>query len=257
MPVKTLKSRLESGERLLGFATIFSSPATIEMVGGQFDWVWIDAQHGLWDRTSAADALRAADLVGTHSVLRVPGHEYGIIGPFIDLAPSAVMVPMVDNAEQAARVVEAVHFPPLGKRSYGGRRVVDRYGRGYPHMAEATPLLIAQIETPEGVENADAVAATPGVDALLFGADDFRLRLGVDMADPQPNPKVDEAMLRIIAACQAHGKFGGIIPGSDSEALKRFARAGYQLLLVGSDTGAIRTWCRDSLDSAEGTLASL
>lgn len=234
-----MKSRLEAGEKLLGFALTYPTCAIIETVCGQFDWVWIDGQHGQWDRAGVAGAVCAADLVGTSSVVRVPGHEYGIIGPFLDLDPAGVMVPMVDTGEQAAQVVQAVHFPPLGNRSFGGRRMVDRHGGGYPALPEATPLLIAQIETPEGLANVEEIAATPGVDALLFGAADFSLRIGLPVAAAASDPKVADAAERIVAACISHGKFGGIVATQDS-VLARAVKMGYQILSVVTDAGALK-----------------
>ena len=253
MSDQSLRKRLESGERLFGCSITYPEPAIIESIAGPFDWVWICAQHGMWNRASAANAVRAADLVGTDSVVRVPGHEYGIIGPFLDLAPKGLMVPMVDTPEQAQRVVEAVRFPPLGGRSFGGRRVVDLYGRDYPSMPEATALLIAQIETPTGLANVEAIAATPGIDALLFGAADFQLRLGLPMSLPERPREVDEAAEAIMQACAANGKFGGIVCGSD-DVLLTAVQLGYQLLSLGGDAGFVRTGADERLASARAAL---
>ena len=253
MASQTLRKSLEAGELLLGCAVTYPEPAIIESIAGPFDWVWIDAQHGLWNRASAANAVRAADLVGTASVIRVPGHEYGVIGPFLDLAPKGVMVPMVDTPDEARRVVEAVRFPPLGKRSFGGRRVGDLYGRDYPAVEEAAPLLIAQIETPLGVANVEAIAATPGIDVLLFGAADFQLRLGLPMGLPQRPAQVDEAAKTIMDACTAHGVFGGIVCGND-QVLATAVGMGYQLINLGGDAGFVRQGAQDRLASARATL---
>ena len=251
-----VRSRLEAGEKLLGFAVSYASSAIVEDLCGAFDWAWICAQHGRWDRTSAAQAVQAADLVGTPAVIRVPGHEYGIIGPFIDLDPAGVMVPMVDTPEQAQQIVQAVRFPPLGNRSFGGLRMIARHGRDYPAKPEATPLLIVQIETPEGVENADEIAATPGVDSLLFGAVDFSLRTGLAMADDRQLAAYDAAAERIVSACKAHGKFGGIVAGTD-DVLEKAARMGYQMLSLGNDAGYLKRAAEARLASAREVIENL
>lgn len=250
-----LKHRLEAGERLLGFALTYPACEIIETVCQKFDWVWIDGQHGLWDRAAAAYAVRAADLVGTAPVIRVPGHEYGIIGPYLDLDPAGVMVPMVDTGEQAAQVVQAVRFPPLGNRSFGGRRMVDRHGRDYPAMAEATPLLIAQIETPEALENVDEIAATPGVDALLFGAADFSLRIGLPAPSAQPRPEVTQAAERIASACVKQGKSAGLVATSDA-VLEQALSMGYQIMSVVTDSGILKQAAWERLAAVQKLIAS-
>ena len=254
MNTRSLRTRLEAGERLLGCSITYPEPAIIESIAGPFDWVWICAQHGLWDRASAANAVRAADLVGTASVIRVPGHEYGVIGPFMDLAPKGIMVPMVDTPEEMRHLVELMRFPPVGvRRSFGGRRIVDLYGSDYPSMPEATPLLIAQIETPTSVANVEAIAATPGVDALLFGAADFQIRLGLPMSLPQRPPQVNEAAKTIMDACAANGVFGGIICGDD-DVLATAVGMGYQLINLGGDAGFVRKAAQERLASAREAL---
>lgn len=253
MDKRSLRQRIEAGEHLLGFAVGYPSASIIETVGSLFDWVWIDAQHGQWNRSSAADAVRAADLAGVASVIRVPGHEYGVIGPFLDLAPKGVMVPMVDTPDQARSVVEAVRFPPLGQRSYGGRRVVDLHGRTYPEQKDTLPVLIAQIETPEALRNVDRIAGTDGIDVLLFGAADFALRLGFSLGDATPHREVDEAAREIVDACKRHGKAGGIVCGND-DVLAKAVRRGYQLLNLGGDAGFITRGAQDRLASAQAVL---
>lgn len=254
MATQPLRTRLEAGERLLGCSVTYPEPAIIESIAGPFDWVWIDAQHGLWNRASAANAVRAADLVGTASVIRVPGHEYGVIGPFQDLAPKGIMVPMVDTPEEAQCLVESMRFPPVGvRRSFGGRRIVDLHGRDYPSSPEATPLFVAQIETPTAVANVEAIAATPGVDVLLFGAADFQLRLGLPMGLPQRPPQIDEAAKTIMEACAANGVFGGIVCGDDA-VLATAVGMGYQMLSLGGDAGFVRNGAQQRLASARATL---
>jgi 4-hydroxy-2-oxoheptanedioate aldolase len=119
------------------------------------------------------------------------------------------MVPMVDNAEQARRIVQAAKFPPLGARSYGGRRPVDRLGRGYANRDQPQPLLICQIETPEGLKNVDEIAAVDGVDVVFFGADDMALRAGMPMDQPRPPGIFDEAQRQVAEAAKRHGRFAG------------------------------------------------
>ncbi len=160
----------------------------IETIGPMWDFLWIDGQHGPFSYDSALTAVRTTDLVGTDSLLRVPGQEHSLLGLYADMLPSAMMVPVVNTPEQAKAVVDATRFPPLGNRSYGGRRPIDFLGRDY-YMGEGL-VLVLQIETPEAVENAAAIAALEGVDALFLGADDLKIQLGVPQKMRAKSPAV-------------------------------------------------------------------
>jgi 2-keto-3-deoxy-L-rhamnonate aldolase RhmA len=110
--------------------------------------------------------------------VRVAGHEAGPIGLALDMGATGVIVPCVDTAEQARALVTAAKFPPLGNRSYGGRRPIDLHGRMYAHTANEDTLLLLQIESPLAITNAEQIAAIPGVDGLFLGPDDIMFRRG-------------------------------------------------------------------------------
>lgn len=232
--------KLKSGQVVLGVSVNYPAPGMIEILGAGWDWVWIDGQHGQLDYRTILECVRVADGVGIAPVVRVPGHEYGIIGPMIDMRPSGIMVPMVDTAEQARRVVEAARFPPLGKRSYGGRRIRDLEGAEYFRTANTDMLILAQIETPEAVANAEAIAATPGIDALFFGADDLKVRL-----DLPPTLAVTEsdqlmkAMERTGRAAKNAGKLSGCV-AANSPTLSLAISQGYQIIAGGGDVLFLR-----------------
>ena len=157
-----LFDQLRSGKVSLGLALMYKDAGLIEGMYRQgWDWIWIDGQHGQLSYDSCLAAVRAAEAVGLETVVRAPGQEYGVIGPMLDLAPSAIMIPMVNNAEEAKKVVDATRFPPLGNRSYGGRRVVDIDGTYY--YKEREMIVIAQIETVEAVKNAEEIINTDGI----------------------------------------------------------------------------------------------
>lgn len=237
---------------MLGLLNCYPSAAIIETVGDMWDFVWIDGQHGQFSYDSALNAVRVVDLVGAYSVLRVPGKEYGVIGPFADMAPSALMIPMVDNAEQAKAVVDAVRFPPLGNRSYGGRRPIDLFNREYYQNHE--PLIIAQIETPEALENADQIAATEGIDALFFGADDLKIRIGLPIDAPVlENERLTSALVHVAQVAKAAGKSAGCVaPGKGL--FRRSVELGYKLLMGGSDKAFILDASRESVKSLRNVL---
>src|SRR5688500_15778631 len=178
-----LRKMLDEGRNrpLLGLSVMYPGPGAVERIGPDWDWMWIDGQHGEMGYEQTLALVRACDLIQRPAVVRVPGHEAGPIGKTLDMGAAAVIVPCVDTAEQAGAGADAAKFPPLGKRSYGGRRPIDFQGRSYSDTANTDTLLIAQIESPQAIENADAIAATSGVDALFLGPDDLMLRRGHSM----------------------------------------------------------------------------
>ena len=229
-----LGRRLAAGEPAIGVSNSFASPGIIELMCPGFDFVWIDAQHGEHTYRSVSDACRAADLVGCASLVRVESHDAGLICRYADLAPQALMVPMVDTPQQAEAIVQAISLRPRGTRSFGGLRAAVRLGSDYVNQL---PLTVVQIETTQAVAAAAEIAAVDGVDALFFGGDDVRMSHGIPLSETYDNPTLHDA-LAATAAASAAGKLAGCIAGSDRE-VERAVGLGYRLIAVGGDVGGI------------------
>lgn len=239
MKENRLYSQLKNGEIVLGVGNMYPCAGILEGMAKGWDWAWIDSQHGQYSYHTCLEAVRAAHVAGVSSVIRVPGHEYGILGPIADLDPDGIMCPMVDNVEQARTCVRGLRFPPLGNRSYGGRRVVDLHGRDY--YAERRQLLIAQVETLESVQNAEAIINTDGVDVLFFGPDDMKVRMGIPINTPVvENDQLRKALEVTAKAAHKAGKFAGTV-APNKEQLKLVTDLGYQLVVGGGDILFLRT----------------
>jgi 2-keto-3-deoxy-L-rhamnonate aldolase RhmA len=238
MRPNVLAEKLRAGKVVLGLNNMYPASGIIESMCRGWDFVWIDGQHGQHTYDSLLHAVQAAAATDVESFVRVPGHEHGFLGPIADLAPSAIMVPMVDTVEQARWVVSGLRFPPLGIRSYGGRRVIDLDGREYYREREL--LVITQVETLEGARNAAAVAATPGVDGLFFGPDDMKVRMGlpIDLQITE-SEELRRAMETTAQAARKAGKFCGCVAATPT-ALRMAIDLGYQLIACGSDVMFIR-----------------
>lgn len=236
-----LQKRLRAGDAALGLVLNYPAPGIIECMGAGWDWLWIDGQHGQMDYQSMLQCVRTAEACGLAPIPRVSGHEVGTISLVMDMRPAGMLVPMVDTVEQAMNIVEAVYFPPLGKRSFGGRRVVDVGGRDYCQTANDDTLLVMQIETPEGAANAEAIAALDGVDALFVGPDDTKVRLGIPI-----NTRIAESdelarmMEGVAKAARNAGKFVGC-PVGDLESFAMVLGLGYRLMACGGDVPFLRT----------------
>jgi 4-hydroxy-2-oxoheptanedioate aldolase len=236
--------KLRDGQVLLGLCNAYPCAGIIEMMCRGWDFVWIDAQHGQHTQATAIEAVRASELVGCDTLLRPPGQENSVLGVFSDMAPTMLMVPMIDTAEQAHAVVRATRFPPMGNRSYGGRRPIDLHGREYFSQHEVA--FAAQIETPESLTNIDAIAKVPGVDVLFFSPDDMKLRLGLPINTPTDGPELREGMELTARAARNAGKFCAAAAGTPAAAA-RAVEMGYQMLACGSDVGFIRSQAPDKL----------
>lgn len=234
MGMISLRKGIEQYGPLLGINIMYPSPGVIEGIGRDWDWVWLDAQHGQFGYDSLLACVRACDLVQRPAVIRVPNNDYGSIGSAFDTCASGVMVPMVEGAEEARAAVRAARFPPLGGRSYGGRRPIDLYGREYAHSFNDDSTLIVQIETRRGLENCDEIASVPGVDALLFGPDDMAMQAGMPMNEPRDAQWGRSGLERIAQAAARHGKIAAGLAFTP-ETLSLLVALGYGLIVGGAD----------------------
>lgn len=228
------RAALESETPQLGLVMTYPVPGALERIGADWDWVWIDTQHGQFGYQDMLAMVRACNLVQRPAIVRVPGHDFGPIGLALDTGADGIIVPLVDTPEQARQAVAAAKFPPLGNRSYGGRRPVDLWGRTYSDTANTDTVLVVQIESPEAVANAEAIAATPGVDALLLGPNDVMLRRGRPATTPLNKDTVGQDLEAVAAACRRHAKFAATI-GMGGETLKFCVSLGFRMLAVGGD----------------------
>ncbi len=202
-----------------------------------FDWLFIDCEHGSMDADTAAQISAASLAVGITPIVRVPGLEHWHASRLLDNGAQGIVVPHVDTAAEAKRVADTCRYPPLGKRSMGGG--LQQLGFEAVPVGEAAriineeTLVVVMIESPQGLENCEAIAAVKGIDALLIGTNDLCLELGIP--GKFDDPKVGEAYRKVIAACRKHGKFPGMGGMYTPELLERHIAMGVQLVLSGSD----------------------
>jgi 4-hydroxy-2-oxoheptanedioate aldolase len=248
-----LSEKLKHGPQL-GLSVMYPSPGSIERIGSDWDWVWIDAQHGELGYPDVLAMVRAAELAGSSPIIRVPWNEFAWIGQALDTHCDGVIVPCVDTLEQAKQAVAAAKFPPLGRRSYGSRRIIDRIGRTYSDTANTDAILIVQIESPEALDNAEAIAGVPGIDALFLGPDDVLLRRGQSMTAPRSPALLEQDMTRTAEACRKHGKVAGTVAiGPDM--IKLVKRLGYGLVVTGGDVSFLVNGSKASSTEARAILA--
>jgi 2-keto-3-deoxy-L-rhamnonate aldolase RhmA len=202
-----------------------------------FDWLFIDGEHSSIDPDTAAQIAAASLAVRVTPVVRVAGLEHWHASRMLDNGAQGIVVPHVDTVDEARRVASTCRYPPAGKRSMGGG--LQQLGFAPMPVGEQAriineeTLVVVMIESAQGVQNADAIAAVPGIDALLIGTNDFCFELGIP--GKFDDPKVADAYKKVIAACRKHGKFPGMGGMYTPELLERHVNMGVQLVLSGSD----------------------
>lgn len=203
-----------------------------------YDGIWLDLEHRAMGEREAQSLLTLCHYNDIDCMVRPPTVERGRLYRYLEDGATGFMVPFVSSAETARHLVEAVKFPPLGNRGFEGASLDGDYyleggrtGGAYTEDANRETFIVAQIETPEAVANADSIAAVPGIDCLFVGPADLGLRLAVAGAGA---PSLDEAVARVAAAARGHGKAWGITAGSH-DALARYRGMGAQLVPWGSE----------------------
>lgn len=237
-PNRTL-AKLKAGELALGFGVQHLRTAATPMLAkaAGYDWLFIDCEHGAFSMQEATQLCLAALPTGVTPLVRVCFDALDEATRALDNAAMGIVVPHVDTAQQAKTIAAKLRFPPRGHRSWGGPVAV--FGFQPPAMREAQEaidrelLLVLMVETPEAVENADAIAAVPGVDVLLIGTSDLSNEMGIP--GEIAHPRIEEAYRKVAAACSRHGKVLGMGGVYDDETAPRYMKLGVRMVLGGSD----------------------
>ncbi len=220
------------------------NPFVAEIMAAQgFDSVTVDMQHGALDYSNLLPMFQAMRASGATLMARVPWLEPGIIMKALDAGAYGIICPMVNTAEEAARFVSYLRYPPLGQRSFGPTRVSFAAGANYPGEANANILAFAMIETADGMANLDAIAATPGLDGIYVGPSDLSLSLSQGALPPgfdREEPEIVAALHRIAAACKANNIRAALHCGSPDYAAKAVGW-GYAMTTIGGDSRFLAT----------------
>lgn len=245
----TLKERLRSGEPTVGSWLNLASSAIAEiMADAGFDWLVVDLEHSTTGLKRAEDIIRTVELKGCVPLVRVASNDATQIKHVMDAGARGVIVPMVNTPDDAKRAVEAVRYPPLGKRGVGLARA-HRYGPGFDDYAARInddAIVIAQIEHVDAIGNVDRILAVDGIDGSMIGPYDLSGSLGVpgQLDDPAVVKEVD----RYLAACRKAGKPAGfhVVDPDYRLILERIAQ-GYSFLAFGTDFLFLGNSCREQM----------
>jgi 2-keto-3-deoxy-L-rhamnonate aldolase RhmA len=237
-----VKDRIARGELALCMASRLARTADLGMMADAcgFDSFYIDIEHSSISIDAAAQMIAAALPVGITPMVRVPGHDFDMAARLLDAGALGIICPQVDTAEQARAMVAACKFPPLGHRSVAGAGPLQGF-RQTPladvnSQGNALTLCIPMLETQLGVDNAEAIAAVPGIDILLIGSNDLSSELGIP--GDLKHPKIRAAYETTAAGCKKHGKCLGIggVRG-DAALAADLVKLGARFMIAGLDAG--------------------
>ncbi|MFT3689637.1 HpcH/HpaI aldolase family protein [Paenirhodobacter sp.] len=238
-----LKQHWAEGRAAINGWLSIGNPFTAEIMAAQgYDSITIDAQHGALDYSAVLPMLQAMRASGVTPIVRVPWREPGAIMKALDAGAQGIICPMVNSAEEAAEFVSYLRYPPLGQRSYGPTRAAFAYG-SYGLAANDEVLALAMIETRQGVDNLDAIAATPGLDGIYIGPADLTLGTQEGRLPPgfdREEPEIIALIQRIRDACKANGIRACIHCGTPDYAARAIGW-GFDLTTVGGDTRLLAT----------------
>ena len=248
--VNPVLERLRAGEAAFGMNLRLGRSADIARIAKAtgHDFVFIDVQHGIFNLETIAHIANAALALGVAPLVRVRSVDDPDVSMLLDNGVTGIVFPDVNTAAEARRAVDRCKFPPIGKRSAGGAMPHFDYravpiGEAVQQLNDST-LIVCMIETVEGVENAEAIAAVDGVDVLHVGSNDLLL----DMGKPGQfeDPEIVAAQNRVIDAAKAHGKFAGCGGNRDVRRQAEIVKRGAQFLTTQTDIAflslAARQW---------------
>jgi len=239
LPPNTFKAALNEGRRQIGLWSSLCSNIAAEIIAGSgFDWIVLDSEHAPNEVPGLLSQLQAMATSTTEPVVRIPWNDAVTIKRVLDIGARSLLIPFVQNAEEARAAVAATRYPPLGIRGVSVGPRANRYGRvsGYHHVAHESVCVIVQIETRSTCTQIEAIAEVEGIDGIFIGPSDLAADLG-HLANPR-HPEVQTAIADACARIRAAGKASGMLTGDPEEAC-RYLAAGFTFVAMGSDAGVL------------------
>src|SRR5215831_14448792 len=238
----------------LGWISV-SHGFTAEVMARQgFDALCVDLQHGTSEMRDVGPMLQAISQTDTVPVVRVAWNDPAAIMKALDLGAYGIIVPLVNDAKEAAMAVAACRYPPVGMRSSGPVRAVHYGGADYVAHANDEIVIMGMVETKEGLDNLDAICATPGLDAIYIGPSDLSFALGMAPRGDNPDPLHIATCDKIRDAAHKHGKKACMHCASGTFAAGAVKR-GYDLVMVTSDLASMMAGVKKHLDDLKTATA--
>ncbi|OJK04010.1 hypothetical protein ASPACDRAFT_1852926 [Aspergillus aculeatus ATCC 16872] len=218
------------------------------------DWVLIDCEHGNIDDKDMYLQVAAITAAGVSPIVRIPALDTWMMKRALDAGAHGIMVPMCETKEQAELVVRGCKYPsarwPQGIRGTGAMfapNAFNQNGREYLTHANDNITIIVQIETRQAVENCEAIASVEGIDMLFVGPNDLASSMGYFAFDHATIPEVQEAIIKVLRATKAAGKYAGHFALSAEAAAEKYIQ-GFDFVNSGADIVALTSWMSSEMN---------
>jgi 4-hydroxy-2-oxoheptanedioate aldolase len=239
LPRNAFKHAIAAGQLQIGLWSSLASTIAADVVSDSgFDWILLDTEHSPNELPSLLGQLQVLARSATSPVVRPAWNDPVLFKRILDIGAQTLLVPYVQNAEEAQRAVLATRYPPAGIRGVTGSGRASRYGRvkDYLKTAEREIAVLVQVETGTALDQLEAIAAVEGVDGVFIGPSDLAASLGHigNPAHADVQARIEDAVKRL----KALGKPAGILTGNEDEA-RRYIDWGYTFVAVGVDLGLL------------------
>jgi 4-hydroxy-2-oxoheptanedioate aldolase len=246
LPVNAFKAALRAGRPQIGLWLGLADAYVSELVASTgFDWLAIDAEHAPNDLRNVLAQLQAMAPYPVQVMVRTVSSDPTLLKQYLDIGVQTLLIPMVESAEQAARIVAGTRYPPAGIRGVGSALArASRWSQvdDYVHRCADEICVLVQVESAPGLDSLAAIAATEGVDGVLFGPADLAASFG--LLGKTSDPRVQDAITRSIETVRAAGKAPGVLSAEPAIA-RRYLAAGALFVAVGIDTSLLVRAARD------------
>ena len=240
LPINTFKQAIKAHRPQIGLWMGLANSYTSELLAPTgFDWFAIDAEHSPNDPRTVLTQLQAIAPYSVHGVVRTVSDDTALIKQYLDIGAQTLLVPMVETADQAARIVAATRYPPKGIRGVGSALArASRWNQveNYLHHCQEEICVLVQVESLRGLENLESISAVDGIDGVFFGPADLSASMGLlgQSTGPQVQAAVDDG----IKLVTSKGKAAGVLTTDPTLAQKHLA-LGALFVAVGVDTSIL------------------
>ncbi len=233
------KLKLKTGQPAYGVISTSDDPQLAELFGlSGFDYYMLDAEHGLMDPAQAVSVIRVCEAVNMTPLVRIGPKDPKLVLQYLDAGMLGVMMPGLESLDEVKMLVDAVKYPPLGKRGMGITRASGYVAFGneaaeYIKFSNDQTMVIPQFEDPALIDRFEEMISLPEVDAVIIGPRDLSLNMG--FPDGPNHPKVQDMIDRVVAICKKANVAAGITAGTRADSAKQVAR-GATMILAAAQT---------------------
>lgn len=255
--INRLKARLLTGEVAFGCWVAGGSVTAAEVLGHiGFDFLLLDHEHGVGEGAEIVDELRAVAITPTPAIVRVPWNDHVYLKRVLDAGVQSVMIPSVENAEEARAAIAGCYYPPFGRRGYAAGVVrASTYGLepDYIHKANENLLTICQVESAGAVDHIEEICAVDGLDCVFIGVNDLAGSIG--KLEQTDDPAVRALVKRAEEAILRSGKIMGTVPNAGASVADLVER-GYRIIAGPHDIALLRDAAKSALKSYQDIVVS-